>query len=585
MDRSSGWLRAFGICVMLVTAIAASGLRAQPTPAAQGWTAQQQQTFYTTDQGSRIIPIYWFLALNKADGSGLFAADGLARYGYLFNPRSASNPWTLPVGFMVANDITAYGQRPTLAMNCAACHTREIIVGSSPLRIDGGPAIADFYGFLHDLDAAMKVVVDGNAFDDFAHRVLAQKYTTAAAAALKAEVSAWYADYGPFMKTSLPPDRPWGWARLDAFGMIFNRLSGIDLGKPQNVRPADAPVRYPFLWNASRQDKTQWNGAAPNGLNTLAMARNLGEVYGVFGRLKPERIFQYVNFAGKNNSTNFHNLQALELLIAALPSPRYPLAIDDPLAAKGEKLFVSEGCENCHGVKPSRFNTWKTELTVEGTDSRMFNNAQAKIVDIGPLDGVSVPQLIGPKPLTRNAQQIDVLATAVGNTLIEQFTRNPDGVLEAVASDLRTIAKIQPHGGAAAAAAVPSLTPQAFLQSQTRALYGVGSLDQNGATYEARVLNGIWAAAPYLHNGSVPNLWALLQKPADRPTSFEVGSNKFDPQNVGLESKPGSSPYHYTFNAKSCEMINDGDSNCGHYWGTNLSDDDKWALIEYMKKL
>jgi hypothetical protein len=31
-----------------------------------------------------------------------------------------------------------------------------------------------------------------------------------------------------------------------------------------------------------------------------------------------------------------------------------------------------------------------------------------------------------------------------------------------------------------------------------------------GAAYEARVLSGIWAAVPYLHNGSVPNLWELL---------------------------------------------------------------------------
>jgi hypothetical protein len=36
-----------------------------------------------------------------------------------------------------------------------------------------------------------------------------------------------------------------------------------------------------------------------------------------------------------------------------------------------------------------------------------------------------------------------------------------------------------------------------------------------GAAYESRVLNGIWATAPYLHNGSVPNLWELL-KPARR---------------------------------------------------------------------
>jgi len=370
--------------------------------------------------------------------------------------------------------------------------------------------------------------------------------------------------------------------------MIFNRVSGLDLGLPQNIRNADAPVRYPFLWNASRQDKTQWNGAAENGLYTMAMGRNLGEVFGVFGRFKPMRnvlLPDFVNFAGRNNSANFHNLQQLETLIAKLPAPRYPLPIDPALATRGKALFVSEQCMNCHWPVPGRFkNTWKTPLTPEDTDSRMFVNAQTKIKAIAPLEGVTVPQLFGPKPLTPNSGQIDVLGTSVGNTLLEQLTLDPDGVLEAILADLRTLtipqAKPTPRTAAIPTAGV---TPQAFLQSQMRDLYRQVGLDQTGAAYEARVLNGIWAVAPYLHNGSVPNLWALLQKPADRPKKFMLGSKEFDPKNVGLDTT--TSPFNFTYLATPCDMINDGNSNCGHYWGTNLSDDDKWALIEYMKQL
>jgi hypothetical protein len=68
----------------------------------------------------------------------------------------------------------------------------------------------------------------------------------------------------------LPAD-PWGPSRLDAVAMIFNRLTGLDLGPPphylipDNVRIADAPVRYPSLWNAAIQDLTQWPGFAENG--------------------------------------------------------------------------------------------------------------------------------------------------------------------------------------------------------------------------------------------------------------------------------------------------------------------------------
>ena len=91
------------------------------------------------------------------------------------------------------------------------------------------------------------------------------------------------------------PDQPWGPGRLDAVGMIFNRLTGLGLGPPptfmieKNFRKAYAPVRYPFLWNATKQDKTQWPGFAPNGSDVLGLARNLGEVYGVFAEFEPKK--------------------------------------------------------------------------------------------------------------------------------------------------------------------------------------------------------------------------------------------------------------------------------------------------------
>lgn len=63
--------------------------------------------------------------------------------------------------------------------------------------------------------------------------------------------------------------------------------------------------------------------------------------------------------------------------------------------------------------------------------------------------------------------------------------------------------------------------------------------------YKARPLNGIWATAPYLHNGSVPTLYDLLlpkRRVSDpiegeyRPDEFMVGSREFDPAKVGLKS-------------------------------------------------
>ncbi len=47
------------------------------------------------------------------------------------------------------------------------------------------------------------------------------------------------------------------------------------------------------------------------------------------------------------------------------------------------------------------------------------------------------------------------------------------------------------------------------------------------------MLQGIWATAPYLHNGSVPTLAELLKPPADRVRQFKVG-NAYDTVNIGL---------------------------------------------------
>ena len=123
---------------------------------------------------------------------------------------------------------------------------------------------------------------------------------------------------------------------------------------------------------------------------------------------------------------------------------------------------------------------------------------------------------------------------------------------------------------------------------------GRGSLPNRPWQGLGRPLNGIWATAPYLHNGSVPNLWELLKKPKDSPINdpqmkkefriqeFWVGSREFDPDNVGFDTKKGLSHFKvFTSEGK----IQGGNSNLGHTWGTRLSDEQKKQLLEYMKTL
>lgn len=114
--------------------------------------------------------------------------------------------------------------------------------------------------------------------------------------------------------------------------------------------------------------------------------------------------------------------------------------------------------------------------------------------------------------------------------------------------------------------------------------------------YFAPRLEGIWARFPYLHNGSVPNLAAILTPPKDRPRIFSVaraGSRaRFDPDEVGLSvPRPESFAGRRLAAAarKGSRTVYDttryGQSNEGHPFGTHLTALEKSALIEYLKSL
>jgi len=102
--------------------------------------------------------------------------------------------------------------------------------------------------------------------------------------------------------------------------------------------------------------------------------------------------------------------------------------------------------------------------------------------------------------------------------------------------------------------------------------------------YANLLLDGIWLRAPYLHNGSVPTLWHLFEKPEDRPQTFSRGSNLYDWEKVGWEWRKdkaeGGGVKHFDFDTRL-----KGNSNSGHLYGTELPRAEKDAIIEYMKTL
>lgn len=597
---------------MLVTAAAATIAISTALPARaeavkyadQGkeWPALRQP-FYTQDQGSRLIPLAWIEALKLPDGKK-FMADGLARYGYLPNENS-----DLPVGFVAADEKGV----KTLGMTCSACHTRQIEINGAPLRIDGGPGIVDMQGFWGDLDKAVGAVLATDAaFSEFADAVLGPSVSDNARKILRQEVGDWYLPFDIMTRKSLPTP-PWGPGRLDAVSQIFNRVAGLDIGTSpthiieDNIAMADAPVRYPFLWNAARQDFTQWPGFAQNGDNILGLARNVGEVYGVFGIFHPQKNpflpmgMEYLD----HSSLNMAGLMNLETWIKKIEPPKWPGKIDKRLAERGKAIFdkpeTEGGCgPSCHRERRgaarycSTQETWATALWDVGTDAR-----EAHVLERRAQTGVLEGQIILKPPfskLGKEAPITDILTVAVVESILRAPVHFQDLALygpllrDCQESHLKHPSQVAAFLGSKFMRAMP----KKFLQNIKKMQGGLENLysappAKPMAKFEARVLKGIWATAPYLHNGSVPTLWELLKQPKDRAPTFKVGP-AYDLENVGLakeQMKFGDYALQTTA-ADDCapgKHDDSGNSRCGHNYGTTLSDAEKKALLEYLKSL
>lgn len=137
-------------------------------------------------------------------------------------------------------------------------------------------------------------------------------------------------------------------------------------------------------------------------------------------------------------------------------------------------------------------------------------------------------------------------------------------------------------------------------------LEGFGALDlpQEIVGYKPRPLEGVWATPPYLHNGSVPSLYQMLVPPHERDPKFFVGRREFDPVHVGYVTKPADEDDDDGF---WLDTSIEGNRNIGHgfvaeaeTWrqhredphanplprgviGPELTDDERWALVEYLK--
>lgn len=532
----------------------------------QNWSDHFRFSYWHLDQGSLATPYDIALAIARADSEELFfSGPNIARYRYIPQNVSTYNPDALPLGFTKSS--TKYDGTAYLGMTCSACHSTVVTYKGEGILIDGAPTMGDFQTFFKDLLAAHKATLDNEAkFINFANRVLPPGQTPADRAALKERLAA--AIEGLQARFNLnATDSAYGYGRVDAVGEIFNSTSSANINVKANRKPPDAPVSYPFLWGTHQSNVVQWNGFAPNVTEVDIiriigpLGRNFGEVLGVFGKI--EATPQADGKTSYRNSVEIGNLIKVEEWLADLAPPAWPAQIFGPLDAEkveaGAAVYADPrkgNCAGCHEVLADPmacYNAVMVGLDKIGTDPGQAKNSIAGGLT-GPLKGT--PELPGSKTKFGVADaKLKITANQVAYGTIKALTTNPKKGIEDLLKDLGL-----EIGGDHCK--VP-FKPNPFKDFQA---------------YKARPLNGIWATAPFLHNGSVPTLAALLDAPANRPETFTLGNWEFDPVNVGYQPETG--PHAFTF-----DTAKTGNSNAGHDYGTSLSPVDKAALLEYLKSL
>jgi hypothetical protein len=309
-------------------------------------------------------------------------------------------------------------------------------------------------------------------------------------------------------------------------------------------------------------------------------------VFAVFHPKKDDTRLLKINYVD-NNSANFHGLNKLESLIKKIGPPKWPWKFDQALAAEGEKVFNkkdpnedNESCADCHGIKKGKLRslthkTWATPLIDVGTDSREVNLLSSQ-VKTGVLEGTAI--FSNKPPLKAVDSAFSVLGAVVSGAILQHYLpvelSEKDQKIKSKSDQLLTKFKSE----------VDNLEDVGDLGSldDLKDAYKIPAATTPNYPYEARVMQGIWAAAPYLHNGSVPTLTELLTPSAKRVSEFKVGP-AYDIEKVGLATN--QTKFNFTLKTTDCSDRNSGNSRCGHDYGTTFSDKEKKALLEYLKNL
>jgi hypothetical protein len=417
------------------------------------------------------------------------------------------------------------------------CHTGQIEYRGAAIRIEGGQANIALPDFVNAVIEALTATArDPARLEKFKQDAIAAGYPAERMAADFSAATARFAQLATAPPGGGIVQLPPGHGRLDAVQSIANQVFGTDLGVPANLRNLDGPVSYPFLWDIWHLSWLQYSAFLP----PQSTSRNIGETLGTKARTNIVDARGALKPAPERwrTSIQLDNLRWAEKTLAKLKPPVWPEQvlgrIDRTRAARGRQLF-GEHCAHCHGIKALPNDLWDVTvipLTHIGTDPNAASNWSGRTYD-GTKIGLGSE--VGAYNLSVAINAVRRELYALNNTPVAE--QEPDlGLLQA------------PCG------------------------------------YRARPLVGVWATPPFLHNGSVRTVYDLLSD--TRPASFAFGTREYDPKKLGYVDETGPT-------GMVLDTSVPGNRNTGHWWtddttrpgriGPRLDEDEKYALIEYLK--
>ncbi len=576
-----------------------------------------REDWYSIPQGSHLLKWEVFHTIETEDTEELFSArESLTNYGFLYPEASGDyedtevydgragerveqyvSEYGLPIGFV--KDKSQLDGHNYMGLTCAACHTGKVSYGDKTYYVEGGQANADMFKFLEKLRDALQANRDkpeklARFKTRFAQYTFSNIDLTAwpvnifSAQRYLDEALEYVTEYVATAHSSIEN----GPTRLDAIGAILNKLHYGHTNQDISEAPLlTAPVTYPYIWDATSLECIQTNCV---GFDPLT--RNTGEVLGVFGSIdldENENISDILELVaqqiGFNTLFDFtpkvDNLVVLEEAINRAYSPRWPAsfpALDTNLISQGKALY-SEQCASCHMDTSDGVDEY--ELTEPNALGYQFTKViRLPYYEVGTDEAFAVDYgmrtdksgILGSVIAQKAPDTVD---PATGITFGEQVPERFSSLALLGVTAQVVVSNHQDTIGFAikAGQAYPDLS----LTDAKAALYLdyiAGHTDRPDfvpTDYRAKPLNGIAFTGPFLHNGSVRTLKDLLEAPENRPISFLIGSTVYDVDGAGYVDA-GNFLLDTTIRGNGKE---------GHAYGTQLSSDDKTALLEYMKSM